>query len=168
MPPSRSEHKVHQQSFKPQEFCTVSRLLYPFDSDAVLWLVTRSYWLFVTPWTVAHQAPLAIGFSRQEYWSQLPCPPQAYLSKLGIERRSPTSQAHSLLSESPGKPVSTGVSSPSLPQGIFLTQESNQGLLHCRWILYRLSYQGSSWLRYCLQCAYCMLLPDLCALYSSA
>ena len=32
-------------------------------------------WLFVTPWTVAHQAPVSMGFSRQEYWSGLPCPP---------------------------------------------------------------------------------------------
>ena len=32
-------------------------------------------WLFVTPWTVARQAPLSMGFSRQEYWSGLPCPP---------------------------------------------------------------------------------------------
>ena len=31
--------------------------------------------LFVTPWTVAYQAPLSMGFSRQEYWSGLPCPP---------------------------------------------------------------------------------------------
>ena len=37
----------------------------------------------------------------------------------------------------------TGVGSLSLLQGIFLTQESNQGLLQCRWILYQLSYQGS-------------------------
>ena len=35
--------------------------------------------LFVTPWTVAHQAPLSMGFSRQEYWSGLPCPPQRIL-----------------------------------------------------------------------------------------
>ena len=60
--------------------------------------------LFVTPWTVAHQAPLSMGFSRQEYWSGL----------------------HGLL------------------QGIFPTQGLNPGLLHCRWILYQLSYQGSS------------------------
>ena len=32
-------------------------------------------WLCATPWTVAHQAPLSMGFSRQEYWSGLPCPP---------------------------------------------------------------------------------------------
>ena len=49
----------------------------------------------------ALQAPLSLGFSRQEYWSGLPCP----------------------------------------PPGIFLTQRSNPGVLHCRWILYCLSHQ---------------------------
>ena len=38
-------------------------------------LVASHVWLFVTPWTVACQAPLSMGFSRQEYWSRLPCPP---------------------------------------------------------------------------------------------
>ena len=37
-------------------------------------LVTKSYLTFVTPWTVAHQASLSMGFSRQEYWSGLPFP----------------------------------------------------------------------------------------------
>ena len=41
------------------------------------------------------------------------------------------------------KPKNTGVESPSLLQGIFPTQELNQRLLHCRWILYQLSYEGS-------------------------
>ena len=59
--------------------------------------------LLVTLWTVAHQAPLSMEFSRQEYWSGLPFP------------------------------------SP----GIFLTQGSNPGLLHCRQLLYHLSHQGS-------------------------
>ena len=58
--------------------------------------------LFATPWTAAHQAPLSMGFSRQEYCSGLPFP----------------------------------------PLGIFSTQGSNPGLLHCRWILYQLSHQG--------------------------
>ena len=57
----------------------------------------------------------------------------------GIEHRSPTLQADSL----PGKPKDTGEGSLSLLQGIFPAQESNQGLLHCRWILYQLRYQGS-------------------------
>ena len=48
-----------------------------------------------------------------------------------------------LPSEPPGKPKNTGVSSLSILQWIFLTQESNRGLLHCRWILYQLSYHGS-------------------------
>ena len=41
--------------------------------------------LFVTPSTVARQAPLSIGFSRQEYWSGLPCPPPGDLPNLGIK-----------------------------------------------------------------------------------
>ena len=40
-------------------------------------------WLFVTPWTVACQAPLSVGFSRQEYWSGLPCSPPGDLSDPG-------------------------------------------------------------------------------------
>ena len=60
--------------------------------------------LFVTSWTIACQAPLPMGFFRQEYWSGL----------------------------------------PSLLQGIFPTQGLNPDLLHCRKILYCLSYQGSS------------------------
>ena len=59
--------------------------------------------LFETPWTAACQAPLSMGFSRQEYWSGLPFPSPGHL----------------------------------------LTQGSNPGLPHCRWILYHLSHQGS-------------------------
>ena len=50
---------------------------------------------------------------------------------------------NSLQCEPPGKPKNTGVGSLSLLQGIFPTQESNWGLLHCRQILYPLIYQGS-------------------------
>jgi len=52
-------------------------------------------------------------------------------------------QADSSPDEPPGKPKSTGVDSLSLLQGIFPRQESNQVLLHCRQILYQLSYHGS-------------------------
>ena len=41
--------------------------------------------LFTTPWIVAHQAPLSVGFSRQEYWSKLPCPPPGDLPDPGTE-----------------------------------------------------------------------------------
>ena len=59
----------------------------------------------------------------------------------GIKPRSPTLQVDSLPAEPPRKPKNTGVGSLSLLQGIFLTQELNQGLLYCRQILYQLSYQ---------------------------
>ena len=61
----------------------------------------------------------------------------------GTEPRSPTLQANSLPAEPQGKPKNGGVGSLSLLQGIFLTQESNRGLLHCRWILYQLSHKES-------------------------
>ena len=95
------------------------------------------YWLWpsrlLCPW----------GFSRQEYWSGLPCPPPGALPNPGIKPRSPKLQADSLLFDPPEKPKNTAVGSLFLIQGIFPTQESNHGLLHCRWILCQLNYQGS-------------------------
>ena len=64
--------------------------------------------------------------------------PPGDLFNTGIEPRSPVLQADSLPSGPPGKPKNTGVGSLSL--GIFPTQESNWGLLHCRQILYQLNY----------------------------
>ena len=58
---------------------------------------------------------------------------------------------------SPGQ--NTAVGSLSLLQGIFPTQESNQGLLHCRWILYQLSYQGSPYVSYVHKI--CILTPNI-------
>ena len=81
------------------------------------------------------------------YWSGLPCPPPGDLPNPGIEPRSPALQVDSLPAEPQGKPKNTGVGSLSLFLWTFPTQESNWGLLHCRQILYQLSYQGSptSW-----------------------
>ena len=61
----------------------------------------------------------------------------------GIELGSPALQADSLPAEPQGNTKYTGVGSLSLLQGIFPTQESNWGLLHCRQILYQLSYRGA-------------------------
>ena len=61
--------------------------------------------LFDTPWTVAHQAPLSMGFSRQEYWSGLPFPSPGDLPDPGIEPGSPSLEADALTSEPPGKPI---------------------------------------------------------------
>ena len=65
-------------------------------------------------------------------------------SRPGIEPSPPALQVDSLPAEPQGKPKNTGVGSLSLLQQIFPTQESDQGLLHCKWILYQLSYQGNT------------------------
>ena len=78
--------------------------------------------LFATPWTVAHQGPPSMGFSRQEYWSGLPFPPSGGLPDPEIEPRSPALQADSLPSEPPGKPYM--ISSYSLD----LTSPSQQSV----------------------------------------
>ena len=77
----------------------------------------------VTLWTVAPRLLCPWGFSRQEYWSGLPSPPPEDLPNPGIEPRSPTWQADSLLSEPPGKPKNTGVGTLFLLQEFVPTQE---------------------------------------------
>ena len=59
----------------------------------------------MTPWTVARQAPLSMGFSRQEYWSGLPLPSPGDLPDTGIYPRFPALQADSLPFERPGRPI---------------------------------------------------------------
>ena len=59
--------------------------------------------LVATPWTVAYQAPLSMGFSRQEYWSALPFPSPGDLPDPGIKPRSPALYADALPSEPSGK-----------------------------------------------------------------
>ena len=80
-------------------------------------------------------------FSRPEYWSGQPFPSPGDLPDPGTRPRSPALQEGSLPAEPPGKPQNTGVGSLSLLQQIFLIQELNQGLLHCRQILYQLSHK---------------------------
>ena len=58
--------------------------------------------LFATPWTIAHQAPLSLGFSRQEYCSGLPFPPPGDLPGLGIETASPSLAGRCFTTEPPG------------------------------------------------------------------
>ena len=96
----------------------------------------------VTPWTVAPPGSSDHGDSPgKEYWSGLPCPPPGDLPNPGFKPRSPTLQADSFPQR---KTRNTRVHSLSLLQWIFLTQELNWGLLHCRQILYQLSYQRSA------------------------
>ena len=65
-------------------------------------LVAKLCWTLATPWTVAGQAPLSVGFPRQEYWSGLLFPSPGDLPDPGIEPGSPTLQADALPSEPPG------------------------------------------------------------------
>ena len=117
-------------------FCTICGDI-SFFSGSPRWVHAKSLQSCLTlcdPMDVAHQAPLSMRFSRQEQRSGLPCPPPGDLPNPGIKPRPLTLQASSLPSEPSGKPKNTGVGSLSLLQGICPTQESNWGLLHCRWI----------------------------------
>ena len=75
---------------------------------ACVWAQSQnSIWLFATLWTVAHQAPLSVGSSRQEYWSGLPFPSAGDLPDPGIKPRSPGSPTLAggfFTTEPPGKP----------------------------------------------------------------
>ena len=84
-------------------------------------MLVRSAASGVTPWTVAHQAPLSMGFSRQEHWSGLPCPPPGNLPNPWTEPASPILQADSLLLSYLGSPKSvscSGVSDSLRPGGL--------------------------------------------------
>ena len=81
-------------------------------------------------------------FSRPDYCNRQPFPSPGDLPNPGIKPRPPALQVDSLPADPPGKPKNTCVGSLSLLQ-IFLTQELNQDLLHCRQILYQLSYKGN-------------------------
>ena len=70
-------------------------------------LVAQSVHIFVTPWTVACQAPLFMGFFRQENWSGMTFPSPGNLPDPGIKHRSPASEADSSPFEPPGKPFPT-------------------------------------------------------------
>ena len=113
-----------------------------FQVSWMKWKSLSRVQLFAIPWPTQ-----SMEFSRPEYWSAEVFPSPGDLSSPGIEPRSPALQGDSLPAEPPGKSKNTGVCSLSLLQGIFLTQELNWGLLHCRQILYQLSSQGSqiSW-----------------------
>ena len=101
--------------------------------------------LFATLWTVAHQAPLCMGFSRQEYWSGLPIPSPANLPDSGIEPESPALQADSLPSESESE---VAQSCPTLcdPMDCSLPGSSVHGIFQARvleWVAISFS-RGSS------------------------
>ena len=106
MPICRVKNKVTGSGTWDVLCCLVgcSKRVKPFFCAInMLCLVALHVQLFVTPWTVAHWAPLSICFSSQEYQSGVLCPPPGDPSNLGIELRSPALQVDSLMSEPPGK-----------------------------------------------------------------
>ena len=66
-------------------------------------LATKSCLTLATPWTVACQSPLSMGFPKQAYWSKLPFPSPGDLPDSGIEPKSPALQADSIQTQPPGK-----------------------------------------------------------------
>ena len=113
--------RIKTWGFQTLEFVNKVNILFPGNSqsealheDLILWLhlglgvhpsmlILGHVRLLVTPWTVAHQAPLSIEFSRQEYWSGLPFPPSGDLPYPGIIV-SAALQADSLPTEPSRKP----------------------------------------------------------------
>ena len=73
------------------------------ELDSTNCLVARLSDSFATPWTVTQQNSLSVGYSRQEYWSELPCPPTGDLPNPGVKLGFPALQADSLLPEPPGE-----------------------------------------------------------------
>ena len=88
--------------------------------------------LFATLWTVAHQAPPSMGFSRQEYWSGLPFPSQGDLPDPGIEPRSPTLHADALTSEPRPVLVLNGSGSCRESLSVYLRWVGRSDALHSR------------------------------------
>ena len=105
-------------------------------------LVTQSGPTLCNPMDYSLPGSSVLGDSQARILEWVAMPSSKDIPNSGIKPRSPALQVDSLPIESPGKPPNTGVGSQSLFQGFFSPQESNQGLLHCRKILYQLRYQG--------------------------
>ena len=83
----------------------IKKVWYIYAMEYCVWALS-SVRLFVTPWTAARQAPLSMRFSRQEYWTGLPCPPPGDLLNPGVESMSllpPALAGGSFIIEPPGK-----------------------------------------------------------------
>ena len=89
-------------SFLKKFGCTRSKLQHGVSLIDIL--VLSRVWLFATSYTVACQAPLFMGFSRQDYWSELPFPSPGHLLNPGIEPAFPTLASGFFSTELPGKP----------------------------------------------------------------
>ena len=122
-------------------------IIYTMEYCAMLCLVTQSCPTLSDPMDLACQAPLSLGILQARLLEQGAIPFSRGSSNPRIEPRSPALQVGSLPAKPSGKPKNPGLDNLSLLQGNFLTQKLNWGVLHCRWILYQLSYQESPLLK---------------------
>ena len=90
-----------KSAFPVQVISIMSRFVFQFVVVSPLSLV----WRFDILWTVAHQAPLSMGFPRQEYWSGLSCPSPGDLPSPRMELMSPVLAGRFFTAEPPGKPL---------------------------------------------------------------
>ena len=87
-------HRYTWKNFVIIRKCSIRNVpTIPGNSTALCAQLLSHAWLLATPWTVAHQAPLSMGFPRQQYWSGLPFPSSGDLPDPGIEPTSPASPA---------------------------------------------------------------------------
>ena len=114
----------------------------PSESQSVSWSVMSDS---ATPWTTAHQAPLSMRFSRQEYWNGLPFPSPGVLPNPGLESRSPALQADSLPSDLPGKPSLLGGVKMSGPLWSFPTSLCSSPCEHFHCITICFSFLWLLW-----------------------
>ena len=148
-------HVLCEALFIYHNFCIVKEVcFFFFNSGGLCYIQSLSYaGPFVTPWTITYQALLSMKFSRQEQCSGLPCSPPGDLPNLRVKPRCLSLKVDYLLSEPPKKPKNSWVSYP-FSRG-FLDTGVKPDLLHCRWILYQQSYQGSPFIFCCCCCCCC-------------
>ena len=128
-----------QKSFKKQKWLRWQNLYYV--SRTKMMCVFSHVRLFVTPWTVARQAPPSMEFSRQEYWSGLPFPSPGNLPDPRIEPRSPALQVDSLPAEPQGKP---DLREMATKYRLCLEPDSNTPGVKCH-LLRQLGRLGDGW-----------------------
>ena len=94
--PGRQSNRCPGQGLREERNYTGSSFAIVVEGVTYVLHCFSRVWVFATPRTVARQSPLSMGFSRQEYWSRLPCPPPGDLPDPGIKPGSPALQADSL------------------------------------------------------------------------
>ena len=113
IPYSKAKFACYSRCFLTSYFCIAD----PYNEKDIFSLSHFGGWqLFVTPWTVAFQAPLSMGFSRQEYWSGLPCPSPGDIPDPGMEPECLAASALATGFPSPAPPGEAPTKARRLPK----------------------------------------------------